>query len=265
MSDAHLLDDVPVWAFFLFVALITLLTIEVGQRLGARRRQLAEHEPEGPVGSVVGATLALLGFMVALTLGAATSRFDARKEAVIDAVNAIETSYRNASLLPEPHKSEVRALLRDYVSVRLEMPRHYAEPEQLTTLDARARALQRSMWSHAEALAVADRSSEIHSLFTASLNDAAEIYSKRVILGAQYRIPLGLWVVLMIVTVVTMSGVGFHFGLVGRRSVIADLMLAFTFALVIAFIFDLDQPGKGLIHVDQQPMHDLYERMQAER
>ena len=100
----HFLDYVPVWVFFIIIVVITLLPIEGGQRLGARRRAITNHEPEGPVSNVVGATLALLGFMVALILGAATARFDARKEALIDGVNAIETAFRNASLLPEPHQ-----------------------------------------------------------------------------------------------------------------------------------------------------------------
>src|SRR5690242_5960926 len=106
MSSDHLLDGVPVWLFFILFSLTALLPIEAGQRLGARRRLKTDHEPEGPVGNVVGATLALLAFMMALTMGAAVSRFDTRKEALIDGVNAIESAYRNAALLPEPHKSE---------------------------------------------------------------------------------------------------------------------------------------------------------------
>src|SRR4051794_37352036 len=150
MSYEHFLDRVPGWAFVLVVELITLLSIETGQRLGMRRRRHPNPEPDGPVGNVVGATLVLLGFMVALTLGAATARFDARREALIDGVNAIETAYRNASLLPEPHPGEIRTLLREYVSIRLGMAKLYNDPDQLRELDARVRALQRSIWSHAE-------------------------------------------------------------------------------------------------------------------
>jgi hypothetical protein len=40
-------------------------------------------------------------------------------------------------------------------------------------------------------------------------------------------------------------------------------MLALTFALVISLIFDPDQPGKGWVGVNQQPMLDLLERLQA--
>lgn len=264
MDSDHLLDHVPLWGFFILIALITWVPIELGQRLGGRRRRLAEHEPEGPVGNVVGATLVLLGFMVALTLGAATTRFDARKEALIDGVNAIESAYRNAALLPEPHKSEVRKLLREYVAIRLEMPRSYDRPDELHKLDARIRSLQHSLWSHAEALAAADRNSEVYTLFASSLNEVFHLYNKRIILGAQYRVPFPVWIVLMIITLITMFGVGFHFGLVGSRSIIANWMLVVTFTLVMTIIFDLDQPGKGFMDVSQQPMCDLYERLLAQ-
>ena len=261
MFQEHLLDHVPEWAFFIIIALFTLVPIEAGQQLGARRRRMGDHEPEGPVGNVVGATLVLLGFMVALTLGAAADRFHDRKEALIDGVNAIETAYRNATLLPEPHKSETRELLRRYVDMRRDMPSLFNDPDRLAPLDVRIRSLQESLWSHAQALAEQDRSSEIYALFTSSLNEVFQIHTKRVVLGAQHRIPFVVWATLMMVTIITMLGVGFQFGLVGRRSVIANMILALTFALVMTIIFDLDQPAKGMIGVNQQPMHELYERM----
>ena len=264
MFNERILDSVPVWAFFILIAMIALVPIEVGQRLGARRRRMTEHEPEGPVGNAVGATLALLGFMVALTVGAATARFDTRKEALIDGVNAIETAFRNASLLPEPHKSESRKLLREYVEMRLEMPKLFGDPDRLRTLETRIRSLQQSLWSHAEALAKEDRSSEMYALFASSLNEVFQIHNKRVIIGAQQRIPFLVWVVLMIVTIISTLGVGFQFGLAGNRSLIANLLLALTFALVMTLIFDLEQPGKGLIDVSQQPMYDLHERLRGQ-
>jgi hypothetical protein len=87
------------------------------------------------------------------------------------------------------------------------------------------------------------------------------VHNSRVVIGAQHRIPFLIWVVLFVVTVITMVGFGFHFGLVGRRSVITDIALALTLALVMTIIFDLDQPGKGLIGVSQQPMHELRQRL----
>lgn len=264
MAFDHFLDRVPVWAFVIFVELVILVPIELGHRLGVRRRRNGEHEAEGPVGNVVGATLVLLGFMVALTLGAATSRFDARKEALIDGVNAIETAYRNASLLPDPHPAQVRSLLREYVDVRLEMQGLYGDPDRLRELDTRVRSLQRSLWSHAEATAGTDRNSETYSLFASSLNGVFQAHNKRVILGAEFRIPFLVWAVLVVVGMVSMFGVGFQFGLAGKRSLIASAVLSLTFALVMVIIFDLDQSGRGVISVNQRPMYELRDRMGAQ-
>lgn len=259
----RLTDFVPIWAFFAFATAIALLSIETGQRLGQRRRRVSGHEPEGPVSNGVGAMLGLLGFMLALTLGAASARIDTRKALLIDDVNAIESAYQVASLLPEPQKSRSRELLRGYVELRLNLAGMYTDAQGLRQLDARIRTVQRSLWSQAEALAATDRNSEVYSLFASSLNEILRVHNSRVVLGAQHRIPLLVWAVLFIVTIITLLGFGFHFGLVGRRSVITDVALALTLAMVMTIVFDLDQPGKGLVGVNQQPMYDLSARLRG--
>jgi hypothetical protein len=260
----RIMDHVPIWVFLVGMAAITLVSLEVGHRLGLQRKRAAKPERDSPVGTVVGATIGLLGFMMALTLGAAAARLDSRKDAMIDAVNAIESTYRVAGLVPEPHRTETRTLLRDYVALRVHMPKAFGSPDELTRLDVQARALQASLWSHAEALAAVDRSSEVYSLYTLNLNEIFQLYNRRNILGAQHRIPLLIWTVLTLVTVISMVGVGFQFGLSGSRSIIADLTLALTFALVMSVIFDLDQPEKGMIGVSEQPMLELQERLNGQ-
>ena len=72
------------------------------------------------VGAVVGATLGLLAFLLAFTFGMAADRFENRRHALVDETNAIETGYLRAELLIEPHRSEVRKILREYVEERLQ-------------------------------------------------------------------------------------------------------------------------------------------------
>ena len=263
MFTAGILDQIPIWLFFVFLVMVALLPLEFGQRFGMRRRSAGVQEGEGAVGNVVGASLALLGFIVALTLGAAAVRFDARKEALINSVNVLETAYRNAALLPEPHKTESRILLREFVQIRLHMHDLYSEQEKLGRLDAEVETLKSALWSQAEALAQQDRSSEVYALFSTSLNAVFEGHNKRVILGGVHRIPAGIWLVLIIVTAITTFGVGFQFGLLGARSMTASLCLTLTFALVMTIIFDIDQPGKGFVSVNQEPMYYLFEKMNS--
>lgn len=79
MSIEQPIDHLPLWVLFLVTLAVSPLAMESGYRLGRRRSRLAGQEKESPVGAVVGATLGLLGFMLAFTFGMAGTRFDARR------------------------------------------------------------------------------------------------------------------------------------------------------------------------------------------
>src|SRR5580765_7773073 len=81
---------VSLFALGLFLGMLILL--EVGRRIGARR--LAE-DPEGAeagVGTVEGAVFALLGLLIAFTFSGAASRFDTRRQLIIEETNDIGTA-----------------------------------------------------------------------------------------------------------------------------------------------------------------------------
>lgn len=99
-------------------------------------------------------------------------------------------------------------------------------------------------------------------MFASTLNDVFNLHTKRVVLGAHYRIPGFLWLALVFAASVAMVAVGFQFGIVGSSRInTANIALATTFALIMLLAFDLDRAGEGLIHVNQQPMIDLYQSM----
>jgi ABC-type nitrate/sulfonate/bicarbonate transport system substrate-binding protein len=263
-TSGYALDRLPVWAFFFLMIVLTLVSIEAGQWLGTRRRRLAEHESENAVGAVAGAVLGLLAFVIAIVFGSASGRFDASKEALLDDVNAIYTVYARAGLVPEPHRTETRALVRDYVEVRINMADVYENPEQLKALRVRAIEITKMLWSHAETLAAIEKN-DIYSLFSESLTELLNVQVRRIAFGAQFRMPLFVWYVMGLTSCISMFVVGFQFGLSGKRSFPAQLALALTFALVLQLIYDMDRPGQGMIRINQQPMRDLYQSISVQK
>jgi hypothetical protein len=83
---------------------------EIGWQLGVR----AEGKGGSNLATLESAMLGLLALMIAFTFSMALSRFDARRDAVLNEANAISTTALRARLLPEPHRAETLKLLTEY-------------------------------------------------------------------------------------------------------------------------------------------------------
>ncbi len=250
--------DMPIWGVFLLTVAMVLAAVACGYRAGVLRRKGSEGAPEGPVGSVVGAVLGLLAFMLAFTFSMSAGRYDTRKQLLLDDVNAIRTAALRAQLLPEPHRAQCRGLLKQYVDIRVSLA---ADPTSIPQALKDAEAIQEKLWAHAMELARADMNSDIGALFVESLNTMFDLHTSRVTVALQYRIPTVIWGVLFALTALSMTGVGFQFGILGRYSVAANIILACSFALVVVLIADLDRATTGLLKVSQKPMIELQQKL----
>jgi hypothetical protein len=254
------LDALPLWGLFLAILLLVLLSVEGGYRLGKYRRSRSEEEKEAPVGAMVGATLGLLAFMLAFTFGLAATRFDTRRQVLLDEANAIGTTYLRAGMLPE-RRDAIRALLRDYVDTRLEAVRS----GNVTAGIRRSEHLHEQLWTQAVAIGETNPTSIVVGLFVQSLNEVIDLHAKRVTAGLRNRIPGAIWVALFAVAVLSLAAMGYHAGLSRTSRSLAELAVACTFAVVIGLIADLDRPQEGVLQVSQQALIDLRHSMQVPR
>ena len=250
------LDVLPLWGVFLAVLVLVLAAIEGGYRLGSYRHRQSGREKEAPVGAMVGATLGLLAFMLAFTFGMAASRFDTRKQLVLDEANAIGTTYLRAAMLPE-RRDEIRVLLRSYVDARLEAVRSGRVAEQIV----QSEQIQGQLWSAATAIGLQHPDSIVVGLFVESLNEVIDLHAKRVTAGLRNRIPGAIWVALLTIAALSLAAMGYHAGLVGTTRSLAIIVVAVTFSAVIALIADLDRPQEGTLTVSQQALIDLQQAM----
>jgi hypothetical protein len=231
------LDYIPLWALFAGTVLLVLAAIECGYRLAVFRKRQSEKGIDAPIGSVVGGTLGLLAFLLAFTFGMAASRFDTRRQLLLDEVNALGTCYLRADLVPDPERVEIRKRLREYVHLRADtVKRLQTLPQAL----ARSETLQDELWSQAVLVAKKDSNSEMRALFVDSLNAVIDFHTKRVVVS-QYHIPDAIWLALYGVSMLSMAGVGYQFGLAGARDFAISFCLALAFSIVISLIVDLDR------------------------
>jgi len=257
-----IVDQIPLWLLFIFACVMSLVFLEVGTRIGQWRRS-ADIDTQSAMGNVVGGTLGLLALLLAFTFGMAGSRFDLRKQLLVEQVNNIGTTYLRAEFLPEPHRSEVKALLREYVDIGAKIQDVAHDPAQFQTTLARIEAIHDSLWASAVAVVDKEGPNVINSLFIQSLNATIDIHGTRFAFAVLYRTPAPVWGILLFVSMIAMLAVGYSVALIGKRNIIADLVLAVSFSVVLTLIADLDRGAGGWVTVSQQPMLKLQQQLNA--
>ena len=233
------IDALPLWALFIAILLVVLLSIEFGYRLGKYRRSRREEEKEAPLGTMVGATLGLLALVLAFTFGLAAARFDTRRQVLLDEANAIGTTYLRSGMLPE-RGEEIRRLLREYVGVRLEAVQSGKVAEGIQ----KSEDIQQKVWTEAENVGQKNPNSIMVGLFVQSLNEIIDLHAKRVQAALRSRIPGPIWLALFAVAALSLATMGYHAGLSGTRRSLAILAVALTFSVVIELIADLNRPPR---------------------
>ena len=252
------LDQFSFIVLFGAVVLSSFTSLEIGYRLGQYRRKQASREKMEAGGVAIPSILALLAFILAFTFGMAGSRFDDRKTAILEEANAIGTAYLRTRLVPASDQEAVRALLREYVDIRLKGSQDFAYLPQVVV---RSKEIHAALWDVAVEIANQYPPSVNHSLFIQSINDVIDLHEKRVANGLYNRIPDVIWLALYTISILAMVATGFQPGLAGSRRTMASIFLALTFSCILLLIAVLDRPEYGKNIISQQVFVDLQMEM----
>lgn len=231
---------------YLFVALIALLSVAAA--CGALFMQRAfpiSDDARDNYNVVQGATLTLLALLIGFTLSMAVSRYDQRKNYEEEEANAIGTEYVRADLIGEADAPKIKALLTQYVELRIEFYKT-RNAHQLDTINNKTTALQAQLWASVRGAALA-RPTPITALAVSGMNDVLNTqgYTQAAWLN---RIPVSAWGLMIAIAFFSnlMQGYGAR-GTTGRRVLL--FVLPVTVALSLSLIADIDSPRGGLIRV----------------
>lgn len=244
---------------FIYFGVVCFIAIsfELGYQIGRYSRSHYERNGDTSPGPMVATVLTMLAFILAFTFSMTASKYENRKQLVVDEVNAIATAFFRADLLAQPHAREVRHLLREYVDVRLESIKEKA-PE---TGIKKSLELQKHLWTIVASAAKNDPT--IHTtLLLQSINQIMDIHEKRVSAATRDRIPSSIWIALSAIIALSMITLGSQSGLVKTRRLVQFIPSVLAFSALITVVIDLDRPADlGLIEVNQEAMLDLQENM----
>ena len=249
----QLLDPIPVLGVFVLFAVITLVFYEIGFRIGRWWQDRLPGEQEGPTDMLVGSLLALMAFLLAITMGMASDRFDARRGLVLEEANAIQAVYLQAGYLPPAQTDQMRELVREYATLRI------ASSDQARVMEnaSISESLHRDMWAIQEEVVQTGYNPDIMSSFGDTLTDLITIHERRIVAGMYSRVPQTVLILLLAGSALSLAMVGYSAGLAGKRSVLSAVVMVVALGAVLVLVIDLDRPQDGFLTVSQQPLIDV--------
>jgi hypothetical protein len=236
---------------FLVGLAIIFAASEIGWQLGAR----GGGRVGGNVSTLESAMLGLLALIIGFTFAMALSRFEARRVAVLNEANAIGTTALRARLLPEPHRTDILKLLKEYVQIRVDLAQSNSMAE-LRTVVERSNAIQEALWQHAKAIVAKDNGMVPTGLFIQTLNEMIDDQEKR-LAAFRNRVPSIVLLGLLGIAAIAGGFAGYASGLDPKRNRLPVYIMGFLVSAVILLIVDLDRPSSGFITNDQQSMIDV--------
>jgi hypothetical protein len=250
---AQLLDPAPLWLVLVLFAIVTLACYEIGFQVGRWWQDRMPGEQEGPTEMLVGSLLALMAFLLAVTMGMASDRFDARRGLVLAEANAINAAYLQADYLTDPEAEQLKELLREYLPLRISP----ADRSQLEPNLQRSRELHAEMWAIQAGVARSGHSPDLVSAFGDTLTELVTLNETRVVAALYARVPETVLLLLLAGSALSLGMVGYAAGLKRRRSVLSAVVMVVALGVVLAIVIDLDRPQDGMINVSQQALYDV--------
>ena len=243
------------------------LTMELGRRVGMRRLARYGDSAEAGVSAVEGAVFALLGLLLAFTFSGAASRFDTRRQQIVEEANDIGTAYLRLDLLPASAQPELRELFRRYTDSRINTYRKVPDFEAVKAEQANTSEIQKQIWARSVAASrdesmPPDARQAARVLLLPALNAMFDIRTTRTF-AAQSHPPIPVFVMLLILVLASSFLAGHAMAAAKYRGRLHMLCFAIVMTATVYVILDFEYPRLGLMRIDpfDQVLVDVRESM----
>jgi hypothetical protein len=256
----------PLWLISITVIVILPVAAFIGWKSGRRthfERGYDKTPPTSFPGEItLGATLGLLGLLVAFTFNFSLSRSEMRKDAQLQEALAIGTAFLRAEVLEEPGRSALRTALASYAETRL-TNQSIIRRDGLELFLARTLAAQAELWPTMQAAFREDTSPALRVLVINGMTDVLDAHTRRVAAGRDY-VPQFPKLMLFSAAVAAMFFVGNNSGLRGRSLSWRTFFFAIVMASLIIVILDFERSQEGFIQIDTTIMRATIDDIRAQ-
>ena len=223
--------------------------VELGRQFG--RRRLWKNPEDSVIGfpAVEGSVFALMGLLIAFTFSGAASRYEARRQLIVQETNSIASAWLRIDLLPVPRQDRLRQAFKSYLDLHLELYRALPNVKFVQETTARARTVQREIWSEAVVACREAPSPATAGLVLPAFSGMFELMETR-LATARTHLPSLICALLIILPLLCALLAGLS-SASRMRSWTQILGFAVILSVTVFVILDLEYPRVGFIRLDE--------------
>lgn len=229
--------------------LSVLLAVELGRLYGWRRGEKLKADTPG-ASSLNGAIFALLGLFMAFSFSGAASRYDARRQLMINEINAAATVSARIALAPAAVQPQLHATLKSYLRARIASDRPSTDVSQIIAGVRKANAIGTDLWNQAVGIGKRpDAGPGVNGLLLPSINTMNETAATLAFASLMHPPPIIHYMLIILAwTAAFLAGIGLSIH--SKRTWVHAVNFAAIISAVLFITIDLEYPRAGFIRTD---------------
>jgi hypothetical protein len=200
------------------------------------------------IGTIQGSLLGLLALILAFTFNMSVTRYDQRREVVIEEANDIGTAILRSDLYPDSSRAEFRKDFKEYVEARILYYEARTDIKTIQTTLDKSDIISKRIWKRAALLSLDPNAIVRSNQMIPALNSMIDVVTSRDALRTANVPDAVLWLLFSLCLIGS-----FVVGLGSNQDKISWIVI-WSFAIMMAvsvyFVLDLDRPRQGIITND---------------
>ncbi|MCU0395024.1 MAG: hypothetical protein MUF29_03895 [Chitinophagaceae bacterium] len=244
------------------IALLLILLMTVALWLGRTAAMLhARHTGNVPDNSktIISSLLALTAFLLGFAFSMSATRYENRRQAIVEEANAIGTAILRADLYPDSMRTVLRTQFKTYLDQRISFFTVGAQYDSALYWENEAGKTAAQLWATATTYARSTKELIPTAQMIPALNAAFDAATTRHY-AITAKVPSSIMYMLFLLAIVSAFFSGYN-GPQEKINKFVSAVFCIMTVMVIYLILDLDRPRRGTIRFDET--HQAIESLQT--
>jgi hypothetical protein len=233
-------------AVAMFLAMV--LCLQLGRRFAIKRVEKRGEAARTGVGVVDVAVYSLLSLLIGFVFSGAATRFDHRRELIVEEVGAISTAWQRIDVLPADRQGAIRDGVRRYLDIVIATYSYIPESTKERQGRSALALVTEDVWAKAVAACLHDSGEKARMLLLPALNEMFDAADRHRLIRLLHP-PWIIWVMLVVTALAASMFGGYSMGTRQAHNWFHVIGFAATISIALYVIVEMEFPRVGIVQM----------------